>query len=123
MGRRQPHRLVVEHVHRGPVDQRRRHGAEPRIEAEQRGSRASAGAGQRIGEMRGENPRCLLEPRARDRDRDAVEEQLACRRQQPCIERGAAARDDALAHARRQVGWRLHHAAPNSASTYGRMPP
>ena len=67
--------------------------------------------------MRGENARRLLEPRAGNRDRDAIEEQLARRRQQPRIEWRAAARDDALAHARRQVGRRLHHAAPNSAST------
>ena len=69
-------------------------------------ARAAGRAGQRIGEMRGQQARRFFQPRAGDRHRDAVQEQLPRRGQQSRRQRLAAAGDDPLADPRRQAGVR-----------------
>jgi hypothetical protein len=77
----------------------------------------ATGARQRIGEVLGQNAWRALQPRTGDRDRHAVQEQLARGGKQARIERLPSARDDPLAHSGRQVGLRSRHAAASSFST------
>ena len=71
--RRRPHRLEIEHMHRRRVEERGRHRRQAEAEAE----RARRGLRPLLAQVIGEDARRRLDARARDRDADAVEDELA----------------------------------------------